>query len=57
MFAIPKAGSESICAHDRSSFGSCGLYDSLYKIAISNCGRIPAWPAYFRTATANRAGS
>jgi hypothetical protein len=57
MFAMPNAGFESIRAHERSNSGSCGLYDSLYKIAISNCGLIPACCAYRRTCGAKWAGS
>ncbi|CCB71928.1 protein of unknown function (plasmid) [Streptantibioticus cattleyicolor NRRL 8057 = DSM 46488] len=57
MLAMPNAASGFIRCHARSHAGSCGLYDSLYRIAISSCGWIPAWSAYLTTCLAKRDGS
>src|SRR5215468_4300399 len=56
MFATPKAASGLILCQDRSKSGSCGLYDSLYKIAISSCGLTPAAAACSTTCGAYRRG-
>lgn len=42
MFAIPKAASGLYFCQARSKAESCGLYASLYRIAITNWALTPA---------------